>query len=114
MVIAQGDIYWVDLGPPVGSGPGFRRPVVVVQNDSLNRSALGTAVCVLLTGNLRHAAARGNVLLPARGTGLPRDSVANVSQIFSIDKGLLEARAGRVSRRQLQLIFAGIDVVLGR
>ena len=80
MVIARGDICWTDLGPPVGSGPGFRRPVVVAQNDSLNQSSLRTAVCVLLTGNLRLASAKGNVFLTSRQTGLPRDSVANVSQ----------------------------------
>jgi len=113
-VIAQGDIYWADLGPPVGSGPGFRRPVVVAQNDSLNQSSLRTAVCVLLTGNLRLASAKGNVLLTSRNTGLPRDSVANVSQLLSVDKRLLEDRVGRIGRRDLELIFAGIDIVLGR
>jgi mRNA interferase MazF len=114
VVIAQGDICWADLGPPVGSGPGFRRPVVVVQNDSLNRSSLGTTICVLLTGNLRLASAEGNVFVTARATGLQRDSVANVSQILTVDKGLLENPVGRIGRRELGLIFRGIDVVLGR
>jgi mRNA interferase MazF len=114
VVIAQGDTCWADLGPPVGSGPGFRRPVVVIQNESLSRSALRTAVCVLLTSNLRLASAQGNVLLSSRKTGLARDSVANVSQLLTVDKGLLENRVGRIGRRELELIFAGIDTVLGR
>jgi len=113
-VIAQCDVCWAELGPPVGSEPGFRRPVVVVQNDSLNRSSLRTTVCVLLTGNLRLASAEGNVLLTSRRTGLARDSVANVSQILTVDKGLLEERVGRIGRNDLELIFSGIDIVLGR
>ncbi len=113
-MIAQGDISWADLGPPVGSGPGFRRPVVVVQNDSLNRSSLRTTICLLLTSNLRLASAEGNVLLTSRSTGLARDSVANVSQLLTVDKALLEDRVGRIGRRELELIFAGIDIVLGR
>jgi mRNA interferase MazF len=114
MVIAQGDICWADLAEPVGSSPGFRRPVVVVQGDALNRSRLGTVVCVPLTSNLKWADAPGNVRLPARGTGLSKESVANVSQIVSIDRSLLEQRAGRVSRKVLDQILVGIDVMLGR
>jgi mRNA interferase MazF len=114
MVIAQGDVCWAELPDPVGSGPGFRRPVVVVQGDPLNRSKIATAVCVPLTSNLVWAEAPGNVLLRARMTGLPRDSVANVSQIVSLDRSLLTERAGRLSPRQVELLLAGIDVLLGR
>lgn len=114
MVIAQGEVWWADLGEPVGSEPGFRRPVLVVQCDSLNRSALATAVCVPLTSNLKWAAAPGNVALGARDTGLPKDSVANVSQIVTIDKGMLTERVGKVRAAKLELVFAGVDVVLGR
>jgi mRNA interferase MazF len=78
-VIAQGDIWWADLGEPAGSEPGLRRPVVVVQGDAFNRSAIGTVVCVVLTSKLRWAEAPGNVMLAARNSGLPKDSVANVS-----------------------------------
>ena len=78
-MIAQGEIWWADLGDPSGSGPGFRRPLVVVQGESFNRSAIATVVCVPLTSNLRWADAPGNVLLAPRTTGLPRESVANVS-----------------------------------
>ena len=114
MVVAQGEIWWADLPEPAGSGPGFRRPVLIVQGDSLNFSRLATVVCVPLTSNLRWAEAPGNVLLKARATGLEKSSVANASQIVSIDKGLLTERAGKVSKAQLQDVLTGIDVVLGR
>ena len=114
MVISQGEIWWADLPVPVGSGPGFRRPLVVVQGDALNRSRLATAVCVPLTSNLRWADAPGNVLLGARTTGLPQDSVANVSQVIALDRNLLDERAGKLSRAKLELLLSGLDVVLGR
>ena len=114
MVISQGEIWWADLPAPTGSGPGFRRPVVVVQGDALNRSRLATAVCVPLTSNLRWAAAPGNVLLTAKTTGLPQDSVANASQIVALDRNLLDQRTGRLPASKLELLLSGIDVVLGR
>jgi mRNA interferase MazF len=114
VVIAQGDVCWADLAEPVGSGPGFRRPVLIVQGDALNRSRVATVVSVPLTGNLKWAEAPGNVLLPARSTGLPKDSVANVSQIVTLDRSLLTERVGRVSKKQLELVFAGLDLVMGR
>ena len=114
MVISQGEIWWADLPAPAGSAPGFRRPVVVVQGDALNRSRLATAVCVPLTSNLRWAGAPGNVLLAARATGLPQDSVANVSQIVALDRNLLDERAGKLSRVKVELLLSGVDVVLGR
>jgi mRNA interferase MazF len=114
MVIAQGHVYWADLPNPAGSSPGFRRPVLVVQGDTLNRSRIRTVVCVPLTSNLRWSEAPGNVLLPARTTGLPKDSVANVSQIITLDRELLTEEVKKVSKRQLELILSGIDLVLGR
>ena len=114
MVISQGDVCWAELPEPEGSGPGFRRPVVIVQGDALNRSRLATAVCVPLTSNLRWADAPGNVLLTAGMTGLPRDSVANVSQVVALDRTLLEERVGRISSAKLNLLLAGLDIVLGR
>lgn len=114
MVISQGDVWWADLAVPSGSGPGFRRPVVVVQGNSLNRSQIATVVCVLLTSNLKWAKAPGNVLLSARATGLSKDSVANVSQIISLDKTLLNDHSGRLSQSKISLVLSGIDVVLGR
>ena len=114
MVIAQGDVWWADLREPVGSGPGFRRPVVVVQGDAFNRSRISTVVCVPLTGNLALAGAPGNVALERRDTGLPKDSVANVSQPVTLDRSVLVERAGKLPEAKLDLVLWGIDVVLGR
>ena len=114
MVISQGDIWWADLPDPTGSGPGFRRPVVVVQGDALNRSRIATVVCVPLTSNVKWAEAPGNVPLSPRLTGLPKDSVANVSQVVSLDRTLLTDRTGRLSRAMLGLVLSGLDVVFGR
>ncbi|MDP8982700.1 MAG: type II toxin-antitoxin system PemK/MazF family toxin [Acidobacteriota bacterium] len=112
--MSQGEIWWADLPSPTGSGPGFRRPIVVVQRNAFNRSRISTVVCVPLTGNLRWADAPGNVQLTARLTGLPKDSVANVSQVVTLDKGLLTERAGKLPRAKLELLLSGIDVVLGK
>ncbi len=114
MVIGQGEVWWADFGEPLGSEPGFRRPVVVVQSDSFNRSRISTVVCVPLTSNLRWADAPGNVALEAAITGLPKDSVANVSQIVTVDKSSLTERGGTLPDAKLELILAGIDIVLGR
>jgi mRNA interferase MazF len=113
-MIAQGDVWWANLPAPIGSGPGFRRPVVIVQSDAFNRSRISTVVCVPLTGNLRLARAPGNVVLPAHSPGLDHDSVANVSLVTSIDQSLLSELAGSISRRELAAILSGIDIVLGR
>jgi mRNA interferase MazF len=114
VVISQGEIWWADLPAPTGSGPGFRRPVVIVQGDALNQSRIATVICVPLTSNLKWALAPGNVQLPARLTGLPKDSVANVSQIVSVDKDLLTARVGKLPGSKLELVLSGIDAVLGK
>ncbi len=114
MVISQGEVWWAELPPPTGSEPGFRRPVVIVQGDALNRSRIGTVICVPLTSNLKWAHAPGNVLLKNRTTGLTKDSVANVSQIVTLDKTTLTERTGKLSASNLELLLAGIDVVLGR
>ena len=114
MVISQGEIWWAELSSPTGSEPGYRRPVVVVQGDALNRSKLATAGCVPLTSNLRWADAPGNVLLPVRSTNLPKDSVANVSQIVALDRTVLTERVAKLSRAKLELLLSGVDVVLGR
>jgi mRNA interferase MazF len=112
--IAQSEVWWADLPEPEGSGPGFRRPVVVVQGDALNRSRIATVVCVPLTSNLSWANAPGNTLLPANLTGLPKDSVANATQLLALDRALLTKRTGRLSTRHFAQVLAGIDVVLGR
>jgi mRNA interferase MazF len=114
VVIARGEVWWADLPEPSGSAPGFRRPIVVVQGDAFNHSRISTVVCVPLTSNLRWADAPGNVLLCARLTGLPKDSVANVTQIVTLDRGSLTDRVGRLPDTKLELVLFGIDVVLGR
>ena len=107
-------MWWADVPPPVGSEPGFRRPVVVVQGDALNRSRIATVVCVPLTSNLKWTEAPGNVLLKARTTRLAKDSVANVSQPVTLDKSFLTERVGKLPAAKLELVLSGIDVVLGR
>lgn len=113
-MISQGEVWWADLGDPVGSEPGFRLPVLVVQGDSLNQSKIATAICIPLTSQLTWADAPGNVLLRSKHTGLPKDSVANVSQIVTVDHDMLTERVGKIKRMHLELVFAGLDIVLGR
>lgn len=114
MSVSQGDVCWAELGEPTGSEPGFRRPVVVVQGDPLNRSRIATVVCVTLTSNMKWSSAPGNVALSAGVTGLPKDSVANVSQIVTLDKAALSERVGKLPRAKIELVLSGIDVVLDR
>jgi mRNA interferase MazF len=114
VVISQGEIWWADLPQPIGSEPGFLRPVVVVQGDAFNRSRLLTAVCVVLTSNLRWADVPGYAVLEARATGLPRDSVALVSQVITVDLNRFMDRVGVLLQRQFDLVLAGLDVMLGR
>jgi len=102
------------MADPRGSEPGFRRPVVVVQGDPLNRSRIATIVCVAVTSNLKWAVAPGNVLLPASQAGLPKDSVANVSQVVTLDRSVFSDHVARLPETLLQLVLAGIDIVLGR
>jgi len=114
MVVAQGEVWWTDLGEPAGSAPAFRRPVVIVQGDAFNRSRIATVVCVPLTSNLKWAEAPGNVLFTQRDTGLSKPSVANVSQLVTVDQTTLSDRVGKLSRQKIDLILSGIDTVLGR
>ena len=113
-MIAQGEIWWADLGDPIGSAPGYKRPVLIIQCDAINASRIGTAACVPLTSNMKWGEAPGNVILRARMTGLPKDSVANVSLIVALDKQQFTERVGKIPRRQVNLVAAGIDVILGR
>ena len=113
MVIERGQIWWAELEPPSGSGPGYRRPVLVVQSDAFNRSRLRTAIVIVLTSNVRLVQAPGNVVIPAKASGLSRDSVANVSQIITIDRDYLAEPAGRLRGSLLKDVENGLKLVLG-
>jgi mRNA interferase MazF len=105
-------VWWADLGEPSGSEPGFRRPLLIVQDDAFNRSRLRTVIAVILTSNLRLVEAPGNVLIPAKTSGLPKDSVANVSQIVTLDRDFLLEPAGRLRGQLLKTIDSGIRLCL--
>lgn len=113
-MVAQGDVCWAELPDPVGSEPGYRRPVVVVQADAFNRSAIRTVVCVPLTSTLKWAASPGNVELRGRETGLQRVSVANVSQVVSLDRTVLGSPIGHLPSPKLDLVLAGVQLVIAR
>lgn len=108
----RGEIWWAELGEPSGSGPGLRRPVLVLQTDSFNLSRIQTIVVATLTSNLRLAAAPGNVLCRRKETGLPKDSVVNVSQLVTLDKRELAERAGSLPPRLLREVEAGLRLLL--
>ncbi len=112
MVINQGDVFWIDLDEPSGSEPAYRHPHVVVQNNVYNRSRVHTVVVCALTSNLRRAAAPGNILLEPGEANMPKQSVVNVSQIFTVDKGQLEERIGTLSGSRVREIMEGIKLVL--
>ncbi|MBN1516312.1 type II toxin-antitoxin system PemK/MazF family toxin [Candidatus Sumerlaeota bacterium] len=112
MVIRQGDLFWVDLDEPVGSGPGYRHPHVVVQNNVFNQSRLHTIVVCALTSNLQRANVPGNVLLDANEGDLPTQSVVVVSQLFTIDKSQLDEHIGMLSRQRVLQILDGINLLL--
>ena len=112
MVVQRGEVWWADLTEPRGSEPGFRRPVLIVQADSFNRSRLRTVIAVALSTNMRLLDAPGNVLVQGVDVGLPRDSVVNVTQVVTLDRDFLIERAGQVPSRLLSRIAAGLRLVL--
>ncbi len=112
MVINQGDVFWIEFDDPVGSGPGYKHPHVVVQNNVFNRSRINTTVVCALTSNLKRAAAPGNVLLDAGEGNLPKQSVVVVSHIITVDKTELGDYIGQLSPTRVRQILAGIDVLL--
>jgi len=111
VVINQGDIYWIELEEPSGSEPGYSHPHVVIQNNVFNHSRINTVVVCALTSNLNRANAPGNVLLEISETNLPRQSVVVVSQIFTVDKTQLSEYIGSVTRRRINQILAGIQLL---
>jgi mRNA interferase MazF len=110
--IRRGEVRWADLGQPVGSGPGLRRPVVVVSADRFNRSRIATVMVAAVTSNLRLADAPGNVLIEPPDSGLPRTSVINVSQLATLDKAVLTDPIGTLRSPVLRRVEAGLRLVL--
>ncbi|MBK7601094.1 MAG: type II toxin-antitoxin system PemK/MazF family toxin [Acidobacteria bacterium] len=111
MVINQGDLYWVDLGDPIGSSPGYRHPHVVIQNNLFNQSRINTVVVCALTSNLKRANAPGNVLLNAKEAHLSKRSVVVVSQIFTVDKSQLDEYIGKLSEKRVRQILDGVRLL---
>ncbi len=109
----RGDIWWANLPEPIGSGPGYRRPVLVLQADAFTQSRISTVVVLVITKNVGLAKAPGNVLLQARTSGLDIDSVVNVSQILTLDKSLLTEYVASIPAAKLAQIEAGVRLVLG-
>ncbi len=112
MVVERGEVWWADLGEPIGAEPGYRRPVMIVQSDAFNRSRIDTTVALIITSNLHFLDAPGNVLIRAKESGLPKDSVANVTQLATVDRAMLAERVGRVPRRLMARIDDGLRLVL--
>lgn len=108
----RGEIWWAELAPPAGAGPGYRRPVLLIQSDAFTQSRIATVIVVVISSNLRLAAAPGNVLLLSRESSLPKDSVINVSQLITIDKVLLDEYVGQISLQTLDAVEQGIRLVL--
>ena len=111
MVINQGDVFWVDLGEPSGSEPGYRHPHVVIQNNVFNRSRINTVVVCVITSNLKRALSPGNVLLEKNEANLSKQSVVNISQIFTADKSDLVEKIGTLSRKRIYQILDGIKLI---
>ena len=108
----RGEIWWATLPDPLGSEPGYHRPVLIVQDDTFNQSQIRTVIVVIITSNLRLAQAPGNVLLPRDATGLTQDSVANVSQVFTLDKAVLTERIGSLPISLQDEVDEGLRMIL--
>ncbi|MSR31628.1 MAG: type II toxin-antitoxin system PemK/MazF family toxin [Gemmataceae bacterium] len=112
MVINQGDLFWLDLGEPAGSEPGSLHPFVVIQNDAFNKSQIKTTVVCALTSNRKLALAPGNVALHKGEGNLTKPSVVNISQVMTVDKGELREKIGQLSKKRMQEIVAGFEVLI--
>lgn len=108
----RGEIWWAALPEPSGSGPGFRRPLLIISANSFNDSRISTVIAAVITSNLHLADAPGNVRIPARGTGLAKPSIVNVSQIITVDKSFLTERIGRLNPRMLAEVDDGLRLAL--
>ncbi len=112
MVIKQGDVFWVDLGDPSGSAPGYRHPHVIIQNNLFNQSKINTVVVCALTSNLKRAKAPGNVLLSKGEANLPKESVINISQLTTVDKSDLIKKTGALSSSRLKQVLDGVKLLI--
>lgn len=112
MVIKQGEVYWVDLGEPTGSEPGYKHPHVVIQNDVFNASLISTVVVCSLTSNLARASSPGNVLLKKGEANLSKKSVVNISQIYTVNKSDLIEKIGTVSPKRMEQITEGVQLLI--
>jgi mRNA interferase MazF len=112
LVIQRGEIWWASLPEPVGAEPGYRRPVLIVQSNDFNRSRIATVIAVVITSNTKLAQAPGNVFLPQKLTGLSRDSVANISQVVTVDKSFLTERVGTLPPHIFEQVEKGLRLVL--
>jgi len=110
--VRRGEIWWADLEEPSGSSPGDRRPVIVIQSDAFNRSRIETVIAIVLTSNAKLIDAPGNVLVDRKQSGLPRDSVANVSQVVTLDRSYLSERVCKLPPRTMAAIDAGLRLAL--
>jgi mRNA interferase MazF len=110
--VYRGEIWWASLPNPIGSEPGYRRPVLIVQDDIFTQSRINSVIVVIITSNTQLAEAPGNTLLPSKATGLPKDSVANVSQLFTIDKKFLVERIGMLPEYLQEKVDEGLRTVL--
>ncbi len=108
----RGEVWWASMPPPKGSGPGYRRPVLVVQADAFNRSRINTVMVVVITSNIGLSAAPGNLLLSKRSSGLKKQSVVNVSQVITLDRSLLTERVRRLPKDQIIAVDEGLRLAL--
>ncbi|UZN06576.1 type II toxin-antitoxin system PemK/MazF family toxin [Leptospira santarosai] len=111
--MTRGEIWWVDLGIPFGSEPGFKRPVLIIQDDSFNRSNINTIVSIAVTSNLNLSEAPGNVLITKKDSNLSKDSVVDVSQIVTLDKERFLNKAGKLKTNKLNEVGEGLRLVAG-
>jgi len=112
VVIQRAEIWWANLPEPLGSEPGYRRPVLVIQSDDFNRSRIATVIAIVITSNLKLAEAPGNVYLPQKATGLTKDSVANISQVITIDKGFLTEKIGDLPQHLIEQVEDGLRLIM--
>ena len=112
MVVKRGEIWWAELQEPVGSGPGYKRPLLIIQSNEFNKSKINTTIAAIITSNIRLSAAPGNVILSVKRSKLPKESVINVSQIITIDKSFLTEKIHTLSNKFMAQVDEGVKLVL--